>query len=495
MIRFIHICFVLIKYGFLFLLLKIGIYKKPPGNFIRQFFEEAGGSFIKFGQLLALRVDVLPKEYSLEMLDLLDNVKPFAYSYVKEIFLSDLGAAPEKIFKDFQKKPFASGSFGQVHAAKLEDGTIVAVKIMRPGIEEAIKTDFLIITFLALLAEVFFKISGISWKEFAEEFKSWTLKELDYLVEADNAELLYRNKAPDSPFVIPQIHHRLSTRRILVQDYIDGYPLSRVLRGLKDGRLTYEMLLELDVDIKKIPRVITSGLLEQFLFHGFFHADLHPGNVIILPGGKIGLIDFGIMGKWIPDNQLSFVRFLRSIGNFSFKESTYHFSNLVSDDLKQMIQSAFPASIDQENIDSFIRVLTDHFSESVEKTIRGSLGDLKEMKKDYTVLLFEILNSAQSYKIQVPSEMAIFVKALSTLSLVAKELDKEFYIHKELKKFFDKYKDEDFPISNSRSPYKRMSRERALERLSNWLSYLIEADPVLYKVVNSYITKYNVVDT
>ena len=179
MLRFFYIGGIIIKYAILYLLMRIGLYHVPQNKVIKRFFEEAGGSFIKFGQLLALRVDILPKEYSLDMIDLLDNVKPFSYGDVKEVFLADLGAAPEKIFKDFQKEPFASGSFGQVHAAKLEDGTIVAVKIMRPGIEERVQADFITITVLAFLADYFFRISGLSWREFADEFKQWTLKELD----------------------------------------------------------------------------------------------------------------------------------------------------------------------------------------------------------------------------------------------------------------------------------------------------------------------------
>ena len=151
MLRFIYLLTVILKYTFFVLLMKLRLYGKPRHKVVKPFFEEAGGSFIKFGQLLALRVDVLPKEYSLEMLDLLDNVKPFPYTDVTEIFLQELGATPEKIFYDFQKEPFASGSFGQVHAAKLDKHTIVAVKIMRPNIEEMVQADFFVVDILAFL--------------------------------------------------------------------------------------------------------------------------------------------------------------------------------------------------------------------------------------------------------------------------------------------------------------------------------------------------------
>src|SRR3990167_3466939 len=116
MLRFLYILCLLVKYSYIYILLKLGLYKKPKEKILRNFFEEAGGAFIKFGQLLALRIDILPKEYAIEMIRLFDNVGPFPYSDVEKIFLQELGATPSRIFKDFQKEPFASASFGQVHA-------------------------------------------------------------------------------------------------------------------------------------------------------------------------------------------------------------------------------------------------------------------------------------------------------------------------------------------------------------------------------------------
>src|SRR3990167_11335742 len=127
MLRFLYILCLLVKYSYIYILLKLDLYKKPKEKILRNFFEEAGGSFIKFGQLLALRVDVLPKEYSLEMIGLFDNVRPFPYEDVERTFLQELGATPQKVFKDFQKVSFASASFGQVHGAQLENDHIVAV--------------------------------------------------------------------------------------------------------------------------------------------------------------------------------------------------------------------------------------------------------------------------------------------------------------------------------------------------------------------------------
>jgi len=161
MIRFFEVFFVFTRYSTVYLLVKLKIYKKPNEKILKNFFEDAGGAFIKFGQLLALRVDFLPQAFALEMLDLLDNVAPFSYSDVHNIFLKELGAAPEKIFYDFQKKPFASASFGQVHGAKISENEIVIVKVLRPGIETKVKVDLFIIKIFAYLMNTFLKINAI----------------------------------------------------------------------------------------------------------------------------------------------------------------------------------------------------------------------------------------------------------------------------------------------------------------------------------------------
>lgn len=495
MLRFLYLLVILSKYSCIFVLLKLGLYRKPKQKLLKHFFEDAGGSFIKFGQLLALRVDVLPQEYSLEMLDLLDNVQPFPSSQVTEIFLQELGATPEKIFYDFQKEPFASGSFGQVHAAKIDKKTIVAVKIMRPEIEEMVKADFLVLDTLTFIADLFYHIPGLAWKEFSAEFKRWTLQELDYHTEAEHAERLRNSLEKGDPVVVPLVYERYSTKRILVQEYIDGVHLSRVLRGLKDGRLTLEKLLAMGIDLKKMASVLTQTIMKQYFVYGFFHADLHPGNIILLPENRLALIDFGIMGEALEANQEAFIKFIKASGEFNFKEATFYFASIAGEDLKQMIQSAFPASIEQKEIDEFMHILTDHFSSVIEELVQENKTALNAKKTDYTVLLMKMLSAAESYKIHLPREFVIFIKTLSTLGLLCKEMDFDYRIYKEIKYFFTKYPEKELiPLIPSKLPYRRISRERALEQLNNWLAYLFEKDPAIYKLVNTYISQYNKVD-
>ncbi len=492
MFRFFFILGILAKYSFIYLLLKLNLYKKPKEKILRNFFEDAGGSFVKFGQLLSLRIDILPKEYSLELLDLLDNIQSFPYSDVQAIFFQELGTSPEKVFKDFQKEPFASASFGQVHAAKLMDGEIVAVKVMRPGITQDVTTDFFFISLLAFAADLFKKIEALPWKEFAQEFKKWTISELDYRTEAENAEKIYNSAKNVSQVVIPKTFHRLSTQKILVQEYIEGIPLSKALRGLRDGRLSYKTLENMGIDIKKAPRILVAELFREYFLHGVFHADPHPGNILLLENDRIALVDFGMMGEAFKYNKKSFLLWLKSGIDKDYKKGIYHFANFSAGDLKNLISSVLPASVDEKHIDEFILLLSDYFSASVTHILSSNVENLKEKRKDYTTVFLEILKISQSFKVKLPEEAVILLRITSIIGLLGKEIDSEFMLFGEVSKFLKEYSEEELTRNDQEQYLKRINRERAIELFNNWLAYLFEKDPKLYNLVNNYINKYNI---
>lgn len=493
MFRIIYIVCLLTKYYCLYLFSKIHKTSTSPQIFLRRFFEDAGGAFIKFGQMLSLRVDVLPNEYMLELMNLFDNVKPFSYKQVEEIFQRELGTKPDKIFYDFQKEPFASASFGQVHAAKLTKDHIVIAKVMRPGIEDKVTVDFLLIDLLAFFGDFFFKIDALPWKEFASEFKKWTNEELDYRIELEHAERMGKNLAGNPMIVVPKVYSHFSTRRILVEDYIEGFLLSRVLHGLKDGRLDAEKLLKLGIDIKKTPRILLREILRQFLFDGIYHADPHPGNILLLQNNKIALIDFGIVANSIVYNKKSFVKWLKAGENMDYEKAALHFMDFVSGDLKTMIGSAFPANVHREKVDEFMHLLATHFSKSVERIVEGNRKNLEVMKKDYAVVFLEILNSARKFRIKLPKEMVSFIRTLSIMGFLAKELDYEFKMADEVKRFFEIYP-EDVILKGEQfiTLYRRISHERAVENLNGWLSYLVEVDLELYELVSDQFKKYTI---
>lgn len=496
--RFFYILFLLAKYSLHYVLISLNFSRSRRSKLIKSFFEEAGGAFIKFGQILALRVDVLPKEYVLELTDLFDQVKPFPYDEVERICLSELGATPQKLFTVFEKTPFASASFAQVHAAKLHDETVV-VKVQRPDVEQTVIADFLIIDVLSFIADLFFKIDALPWREFAKEFKQWTEKELDYHLEAENMQKLYETTHAQgiTNVIIPQTYHRLSTKKILVQEYIDGIPLSRVLRGLRMGKLTTQNLTKIGIDIQKTPGTIIMELFRQYFIDGFFHADPHPGNILLLNDDKIGLIDFGIVGEAAPKRQV-FLKFLLTGARSRYEKEQlkhvgYYAFQFAGDHIKQMVGSALAATVDEKAIDGFISLLSNHFYEYY-KTIDTRLReDLKEMKIDYTTMLLQVLKFVNRYQVTLPKQFAVFMRAITIIGILGKELNNDINVSKIIIDFCKRYPPEELKTTDSYA-YKRLSREKAIERLNNWMTYLVEKDPELYKLVNQYISHYTVLE-
>ena len=485
----------------LYLLFRIGLYKKPGPKFMKSFFEEAGGAFIKFGQILALRIDILPKEYSLELIDLFDQYKPFSYQEVEQTFKEELGTTPNKIFKYFEKIPFASASFAQVHGAKLKNGETVVIKIQRPGVRENVRVDFFIIDLLSLTVDFFFKIEALPWVEFAKEFKIWTKRELDFQIEAENMQKIYNNILLHrvSDVIVPKIYHRLSTKKILVQEYIDGVPLSRVLREMRIGNLDAEKLKKMEIDIKKTPTTMISEIMREYFIDGFFHADPHPGNILLLKNGKIGLIDFGIVGESAPQKS-ALMKFIFAGGRSKYEkdpkiyeEIGYYFFKFAGNNIEQIIGSVIPANVNQEKIEEFMKILAKHFAEYQKQVEMQIRKDLELMKMDYTTMILQTLKFVQRYQIKLPKQMVIFIRALSIMGFLAKEMNYGFMWSDLIIQFFKKYPENKMPkIDTSVIPYKRMNREEAIERLNNWLTYLIEIDPKLYYLVNNYISKYNI---
>lgn len=481
-------------------MLKFGLYKKPKQKILKHFFEEASGSFIKFGQLLALRVDVLPKEYALEMIGLFDNVGPFPYDQVERVFLEELGATPQKIFKDFQKVPFASASFGQVHGAKLENDHIVAVKVLRPGIEEKVTVDFLIVDILAFFADMFFKIDALPWKEFAQEFRKWTKNELDYQIEAENMSRIYKNASVNKNVVIPKAYIHLSSKKILVEDYIEGIPLSRVLLGLKDGRLTPEKLKARGIDIEKVPSIFTQEILREFFMDDVYHADPHPGNILLLKNNRIALLDFGIVGETIAHNKAAFVKSItssfKSEGFTKLRNSIFHFANFSSEELKSIIGSALPAGTSQKRLEEILNLLSEHFSETVSKIASVGRKEIELMKKDYALYYLEIIKAGQKYKVKLPAEAVLFIRTLSIGGFLSKQLNYKYKLGEQIKEFFEIHPEETLLDEDDYAPlFKRINREKAIEKLNGWLSYLVEIDPPLYQLVKEKFKEYNAIDS
>ncbi len=254
---------------------------------LRQAFEELGATFVKLGQVLSTRSDLLPPEYIAELSRLQDAVPPVPYSQVVEVLREELGREPQELFAELDPEPLAAASIGQVHAARLPSGEPVVVKVQRPGVAEEIEQDLAILLDLArLITEHTAFGRDYDVLALAQEFAFNLRCELNYVREGQNAERFRRMFQGDPDVCIPRIHWPYTTERVLVMDRVTGIKITD-LEGLARAGL----------DRRRLAATFVRLMLEEMFAHGFFHADPHPGNLYVLEDGRIGLIDFGMIGR------------------------------------------------------------------------------------------------------------------------------------------------------------------------------------------------------
>ncbi len=254
---------------------------------LRIVLEQLGPTFVKGGQLLALRPDLLPPAYGEELRKLQAEVSPFPAAKAREIVESELGMSVGEAFHSFEDEPFAAASLSQVHRAVRHDGRVVAVKVQRPDVEAAFDAD---LALLALGAARLQRRVASSWSispvDTIAELDRWSRRELDFRGEARTAQAVARMFADDDDVVIPEVDTTRTTRRVLTMDLIEGvHPTSA------------QTLRSAGIDVDRVVETGTHAMVRQVFGFGLFHADPHPGNILVQPGGQVAFLDFGLFGR------------------------------------------------------------------------------------------------------------------------------------------------------------------------------------------------------
>lgn len=365
---------------------------------LRMMFEELGASFVKLGQLLSLRPDLIPREYCDELAKLQDDCEPIPYHEVEHIIRSELSQPINKLFKSFDKKPIASASIGQVHVAKLKNNKKVAVKVMRPGIRALMQTDLEILEYLSRLFKHHIKQEYVDPEEIFDEFKRYTENELDYMKEAHVIKLFSNNFNEDKNVKIPMVYDKLTTSRVLTMEFIEGIEIREIISH--PGHYQH-------VDKKKLSQLIVNSIMKQIFVDGLFHADPHPGN-IIFNKGNIGFIDFGIVGRI--DNEMK-------------EKLGFLFISLLTKDTDGIVKSFIGLSLVDADVDA--AALKNDISETL-----GAYYDVGVDKVDMVQLFLKSLSVAKKHKIKFSRDFVLLGKTLMTLQGVSSELDHEFNLVK-----------------------------------------------------------------
>ncbi len=258
----------------------------PSPHRIRLTLEQLGPSFIKLGQLMSTRADIFPREYIAEFKRLQDMVPPVPFEEVKAVIEREVRRKLPEIFAEFDEKSIAAASVGQVHIAKLHSGEKVAVKIIRPGIGRQIKEDLRLMYFLAGKAERALEIGRvIGATNLVREFERNITRELDMLVEAGSIEKFAKNFEEVEEIYIPKVHWDFTTKSVLVMEHIEGMKMDRI-----------EEIRAAGIDPKEVAMIGLRSFSRQLMLYGFFHADPHPANTLVMYDGRVSLVDFGITG-------------------------------------------------------------------------------------------------------------------------------------------------------------------------------------------------------
>lgn len=265
--------------------------------------ERLGPTYIKLGQLLSTRPDILPATYLDALTRLQDNVEPFSYAEVEEIVTAELGVRISKAFAEFDAVPVAAASLGQVHRAKLRDGRAVVVKVQRPGIREQITEDLDALGEIAEFVDSHIKAGAqYDFQGMLEEFRRSVTRELDYRLEAQNLATLAENLAEFSLITVPTPVLDYTTSKVLTMDHVSGQKVTRL-----------SPLTRLEIDGKALAHQLFEAYLKQILVDGFFHADPHPGNVFLTEDGRVALLDLGMVARISPRLQEDLLQLLLAV--------------------------------------------------------------------------------------------------------------------------------------------------------------------------------------
>ena len=413
---------VLFEEGFDFLIAKIRLKHKVPltkrvkariekkkgfpiEKRLRLTLERLGPTFIKFGQVLSVRPDLIPKTYVKELEKLQSKVPQFSYTVAKQQIKKELGKDIDEIFSTFEKNPVASASISQVHKATLKDNKKVAVKIQRPNVRKIMETDIEIMFYVAKLLEKHMpNIKKFNPVKIIEEFAKWTEKELDFNKEAINAKRFAKNFSGNKTVKIPEIYDNLTTNKILVMDFIEGIELHDI-KQIKKKKINLKPLIEYGFN----------AILTQVFMHGFFHADPHPGNLIITNDKKIAFVDFGIVGHF--DENLK-------------AKSIDLFSGIIENYTEKIVNTLIELSgTEIENKEEFKYEISDVLEPLQDE-------DIKNIK--VSRILEEIMNLALNYGLKMPMSFVLFGKTIITLEGIALEYDPKFKIIENSKPFIEK---------------------------------------------------------
>lgn len=361
---------------------------------LRERLIKLGPTFIKMGQMLATRADLLPLEYIKELSLLQDSVPAFKSDRAYAIIESETGRPLDELFSEISAQPIASASLGQVYRAVLHSGEVVAVKVQRPDLDESIKLDLDVLRWIGRWLDRYPNLfPGAEWLGAVDEFDRVIHEEMDYLREGANSEEFRRNFRDWQTIYVPRIHHELSTARVLVMEFITGVKVTDL-----------EALKAAGHSARRINELIYRAYFKQLLEDGFFHADPHPGNLLVMSDGRLAVFDFGMVGRISDELQRKII------------EAFFH---LYSRDVNAIVDDLVSLGFLAPGADfaAFRKVVADVFARKLDL----KLGDVR-----FRELTYDLAPVVYEHPITTPARFTYLIRAIMTLEGISIVMNPEF---------------------------------------------------------------------
>lgn len=404
-----------------------GIEKRSRAERVRMALEELGPTFIKFGQILSSRPDLIPVDFISELSKLQDKVPSFSFEEAKKIIENEFDTSLSVLLHSFEEKPIASASLGQVHRAKLMDGNEVAVKVQRPGIKKTIEIDLEILLYLATLAQRYVEELALQKPvKIVEEFARTLERELDYSIEAANMQRMADYFLEDHTVCIPKVYRELTTGCVLTAEYIDGIKISEKDKLEKSG-----------IDVGLITKRGAEILLTQIFENGFFHADLHAGNMFVLPENVICFVDFGMTGLVDRKTRDNFVDLIDNIIHKDEVKTTEVILKITEWEEEPNRQHM------EEDVADF-----------TSKHLYKPLKDIQIGK-----LIQELMELAARHRLRIPANVFLMFKTVGVVEGLALSLDPDFNMIQHTEPFIRRIKLARFGPKRMTDEFIRISSE------------------------------------
>ena len=388
---------------------------------LRMALQEIGGTFIKFGQVLALQSDIIPLDYCQELFNLLDRVPPFSPEEVERIVVAELGRKPQEIYDSFERDPIATGSIGQVHVATIGHRKL-AVKVRRPSVLTDFASDIQLMMFAVNFVTAF-RLKPLYWIIApSTEFVAWTREELDYRQEARYMDLIAKNAANNPREAVPKVLWEYTTQCVLTTDFLEALTVLDYVRALHAQDAAVLRRLE---SIAFDPDTFARNLIDNFLGdafqYGMFHADLHPANLMIMPSSRVGYIDFGIAGV------------LSAYSRHHLVAMTLAYAR---GDLDQMCKSFFQVSAmdDRSQPAAFRARLREMARDWYVKD-----GDEVDLRKSITAIMLELLTLSRATAIWPQRDVVKYIRSAIALDGLIKSFAPGFNVGRHLENVCDRH--------------------------------------------------------